>query len=136
MDTTRITLTVPESAAVGDSIEITAAVENVSDRAITLYLRGREPTFDIQVTNDTGRIVWRRLQDEIIPAVLRVATLDPGARITSTFTWNLRAQNGDALRADTYQISAHLLLETGRSSSAPIVFRVRARDASTEHTDS
>lgn len=126
MDSVRISVSAPASASHGDSIEITAAAENISGQTMTLYLRGREATFDIEVSDSRGRVVWRRLADELVPAMLRVETLSPGARIAATFRWDLRAQTGELLAADSYQISAHLLLETGRSSSTPIAFRVRA----------
>jgi hypothetical protein len=78
-DTLRLHLQIGDSIPRGRTVPVVLRIENVSGRALDLYLRGREPTFDLLVFREgEPDPVWRLLEGEVIPAILRVDSLEPG----------------------------------------------------------
>lgn len=120
MDSLRWKLAAPASVSLGASVAVAGTVENATDRDLTLYLRGREPTFDLEVADAAGGTVWRRLHDSIVPAVLRVETLAPGAALAFAHTWDQRSNAGAPVPRGEYALTVRLLLETGEAP-APVV---------------
>ena len=110
-DSLHLTLGVPREALAGEPVPITLRVENVSGRALDLYLRGRTITFDIVVTDEAGREVWRRLEDEMIPAILRIDTLEPGATLELVEAWDQRSNLGEPVPPGHYRVHGELLTE-------------------------
>jgi hypothetical protein len=62
-----------------------------------VYLRGRAITIDVEVTRADGAVVWRRLEGEMIPAIVHLRTLAPGERLEVETTWDQRATGGKAV---------------------------------------
>lgn len=123
-DALRLRLDVPDSAAPGESVEILFRVENVSDRPLDLYLRGRTIAFDVVVTDERGEVVWRRLGGEIVPAILRIETLGPGRAIELTERWDQRTDAGSPVDPGLYSVRAELLTEDRPLISATEPFRI------------
>jgi len=100
------------------------SVRNPTEHAIDLILRGRTATFDIIVARDDGVIVWRKLEDEIIPAILRVRTIAPAERFELTTAWNQRTGNDEYAEAGIYVAHGLLLVEGEPLKTPSIEFRV------------
>ena len=89
--------------ATGASVRFRVEVHNPGTAPVTLYLRGRTPTFDVIVERD-GAVVWQRLADAVIPAIIQVKTLAPNERMTLEAEW--RSPSGPG------RYEAHALLLT------------------------
>ena len=126
-DSLRVSLAVPQTVVQGDTVVVTYRAENISTRTLTMYLLGRTPTLDIRVTNAEGVEIWRRLEGEVVPAVLRVETLPPGGAVIVSEAWNLRTRRGEAARPGRYSITAELVLESGVLRSGDVSLQVLPR---------
>jgi hypothetical protein len=67
-------------------------------------LRGREIAFDIIVTSEKGKIVWRRLEGRTVPAILQVRTLSPGESLELSDTWDQETNAGRPAGAGLYTV--------------------------------
>jgi len=94
-DSLALRLDVPDSVASGRPVTIRFHIDNVSGRNVDLYLLGREVTFDVIVRARDGSPVWRRLENEVVPAILRVESLAPGGTLDLEATWDQRAGSGE-----------------------------------------
>jgi hypothetical protein len=110
-DTLALQLDAPAEVAPGEPLVITLRVENVSGAPLDLYLRGRTIVFDLVVSRPDGTIVWRRLEDEVVPAILRIERLEPGAFLELSDTWNQRSGAGHRLPPGDYTVHGELLTE-------------------------
>ncbi len=110
-DSVRVGLEVPERVRAGDPVRIVLRLENISDRTLDLYLRGRTIAFDVIITRKDGSVLWRRMEDEAVPAILRIETLEPGAVIELEDTWDQRANGGAPVSAGEYGIRGEILTE-------------------------
>ena len=86
-------------------------VVNRTGRPFDLYLRGRTATFDVVVTGSDSTVVWRRLDGEIIPAIVHVRTLAPAERMELETVWDQRTKAGGRLPPGAYAIRGFLLVE-------------------------
>jgi hypothetical protein len=117
-DSLSLALMLPEKVVAGQNVAITLVVENVTDRALELYLRGRTIAFDLIVTAPDGAVVWRRLEDEVIPAIVRIETLPPGGRLELRGDWDQRTNAGLPVPSGEYQVRGELLTEQAPLLSA------------------
>jgi hypothetical protein len=101
---------------------ITLRVRNPGDHAINVYMRGRAPTFDVVISRDDGDIVWRRLHNEIIPAIALVRTLEPAEQLELSAEWDGRDSSGEPVGAGNYTARALLLVEGTPLETRPIPF--------------
>lgn len=113
-----VRLEAPDSVQAGTQVEFRLVVTNESSKPVDLYLRGREPTMDVEVTRENGNVVWRRLEGEIIPAVLHLYTLARGAHLYVDAMWDLRVE-GEAVTPGEYILSASLLAEDSPVTAPP-----------------
>lgn len=118
-DSLRLTLELPARVGAGQAVPIQLRVENVSGRPLDLYLRGRSVTFDLVVADQGGAVVWRRLENEVIPAAVRIEVLPPGGRLDLEATWNQRSNDGNRVRPGSYTVRGELLTETVPLVAAP-----------------
>ena len=116
-----VTIEVPETAAAGETILITMRIENTSSELVELYLHGREATYDFIVTNSDNDIVWRRLEGEVVQAILRVEVLAPGQALELRDSWNQRDNAGKRVAPGSYFVSATLLGEGSSMLESPAV---------------
>jgi len=110
-DSLSLRLEMPERVATDEPVPITLEVRNVTDRSIDLYLTGRPIAFDLVVTEEDGEVVWRRLEGEVIPMVLRIETLEPGVALEFEETWDQRSNAGEFVPPGTYTVRGKLLTE-------------------------
>lgn len=85
--------------------------QNVTQRALDLYLRGRTTTFDVVIERAAGGVVWRRLEGEIIPAIVHLRPLAPGERLEVETTWDQRTNDGRPVGPGEYVVDGLLLVE-------------------------
>jgi hypothetical protein len=80
-DSLGLELRLPARVRVGETVTIAFFAQNQTQRVLDLYLRGRSPTFDVVIARPTGEVLWQRLEDEIIPAIVNLRTLAPDERL-------------------------------------------------------
>lgn len=110
-DSLRLGLEVPSEATAGELVPITIRVENVSDRVLELHLRGRTIAFDLIVSDPGGAVVWRRLHEEVLPGILRLEPLGPGAALELSDRWDQRDNDGVPVPSGSYVVRGELLTE-------------------------
>lgn len=124
-DSVSIEVELPADVAHGQPIQLVVRARNTTDRQLDLYLRGREPTVDIRVRDAASRVVWERLRDEIIPAIVQLRTLAPGEVLEVRLDWDQRTNDEEPVAPGSYTIRALLLTETEPlwSETHPITIR-------------
>lgn len=105
---------------------ITLTVENDTPRTIDLYLRGRIPTFDVIVNRADGEMVWQRLENEIIPAIVSLRALASAERLELTAVWDQRTTRGRAAEVGDYTARGVLLLEGELQETKSVPFRIES----------
>ena len=108
-------LAVPGAVAAGARVPISIRISNTTPSPVDLYLRGREITVDIVVTDSTGDEVWRRLEGEVIPAILQLKTLAGGEVLELTYEWDQTTRASERAAPGVYRIRAFVLTD-GSSS--------------------
>ena len=117
----------PGRVRAGEPVPITLTVENRAPHAIDVYLRGRTPTFDVVVTRPDGAVAWRRLENEIIPAMLQVRTLGPAERLDLVTEWDQRTNRGRPIDAGEYSARGLLLVEGDPLETSSVPFHIVQR---------
>lgn len=110
-DSLRLWLDAPAEVRAGEPVPITLRAENITERSLDLYLTGRTIAFDLTVTDEDGAVVWRRLEDEVIPAILRLETLEPGETLELEDTWEQRSNDGEPVAPGAYTVRGEILTE-------------------------
>lgn len=123
-DSVQLALLVPRSVARGAPVAFTLRIRNVSGRALTLYLRGREITFDVVVTGAGGQAVWRRLEGAAVPAIVRLEEMAPGAELSLPATWDQQGADGRPVADGEYRAHAELLTQDAPIVGAAVAFRI------------
>jgi hypothetical protein len=113
-------LDVPTDAPRGATVPITLLVENPSEQPLDLYLRGRDIAFDVVVARANGDVAWRRLEGEIIPAILQLRTLAPHEVLELRAQWDQRTNRGRPVDAGLYSVRGVLLTEEQVPLETPI----------------
>ena len=101
-------IVMPACVRVGEGVPITLRLTNPDRRAADLYLQGRPAAFDIIVTRRDGTPAWRRLEGAVVPAVLQVRSLAPGAVLEFHDTWPQRTNLGAAVEPGEYLVTGVL----------------------------
>lgn len=117
-DSVRVRLTTPARARAGSPSTLTLTIENLESRRLDLYLRGRELTVDIVVTDATGAQVFHLLEGQTIPAVVRLQTLQAREVFEVSAMWFVSNQRKQPLPPGTYTIRATLLAEDSSLSAS------------------
>jgi Intracellular proteinase inhibitor len=113
----RLEMTVPREVRLGDSVPIVLRLVNDADAAAEVALQGRPVAFDITVARRDGDLVWRRLEGEVVTAILQLRQLGPRETLTFRDTWNQRSREGTAVPPGDYLVTGSL------PSDPPAVFR-------------
>ena len=109
-DSLRLSLDVPREARAGAPVPMALRVENAAARPLDLYLRGRTIAFDLVVERADGRPIWRRLEGEMVPAIVQLRTLAPGEVLELRARWNGRTARGAPAPGD-YVVRGLLLTD-------------------------
>lgn len=117
----QVELVIPRRVNSGERSPVRIVVQNRSNVAVDLILRGRTPTFDLVVSDSSDAVIWRRLENAIIPAIIHVRRLAADSAFELTDSWV------PALDPGTYSARGDLLLEDSTLSSEPVEFEVKDR---------
>ncbi|MGI9037785.1 MAG: BsuPI-related putative proteinase inhibitor [Gemmatimonadota bacterium] len=123
-DSLRVGIMVPAEVGAGEPVPITLRLENLTDGPLNLYLTGRTIAFDLIVEDEAGAVVWRRLHDQVVPAILRVETLAAGATLELSDTWDQRSNGGAAVGPGTYTVRGEVMTEAQPLVAAPVPLRI------------
>jgi hypothetical protein len=115
----RVRLEVAREIRVGQPVPIVLRLENTGERPLDLYLRGRTIAFDIFITRPAGRIVWQRLKDEIIPAIVQLKVLRPGEVLELKDEWPQRDNRGEPVAPGSYVVRGTVLTEGPAALETP-----------------
>ncbi|MBI4408602.1 MAG: hypothetical protein HY561_02760 [Gemmatimonadetes bacterium] len=107
-DSLQVVLSAPTRVQVGEPVRITLRVRNVGPKRLDLGLLGREIAFDFLVARKDGVVVWRRLEGEMIPAILQLRTLAPGEALELADVWDQRTNQGERVGPGEYTIRGEL----------------------------
>jgi hypothetical protein len=123
-DSLTFQILVPDDVRSGERVPLVLRIENRGARPLDLYLRGRTITADLEVTRADGEPVWRRLEGEIIPAILHIRTLAPGERLEVEAEWNQRTLEGALVATGVYRVRGLLLVEGDPWATKWVAFRI------------
>jgi hypothetical protein len=114
----RLEIDVPPRVAAGDSVRIVLRATNDGPGPLELSLMGRSVTFDIAVANADGAVVWRRLEGQVIPAILQIRILAPDESLELEHVWDQRTNAREPVRPGTYTVTGTILTD-GRPLRTP-----------------
>ena len=114
-----VSLDVPGSVPAGAVVPIKVRVRNATDAPLDLYLRGRDVTFDIAITDSAGDAVWSRLTGEPVQAILQLRTLAAGEVLELSHDWDQRSQRGSSVPPGQYTIRGTVLTDGTTTLESP-----------------
>ncbi|MBI4545302.1 MAG: hypothetical protein HY703_08915 [Gemmatimonadetes bacterium] len=123
VDSVRLRLDLPASVRVGQAVPIQLRIENTSARAVDLYLMGRPIAFDVIVSRE-DRVVWRRLEGQVVAAILQIRTLAPGEALELRAEWDQRDHAGRAVAPGAYQVAAEVKTDGEPLRAGPVELRI------------
>lgn len=126
-DSLGLELVLPGRVRVGEAVRMKLRVQNQTQRILDLYLRGRTITFDVVVARPDGEVVWQRLEDEIIPAIVHLRTLAPAERLELEAVWDQRTKQGRPAEPGEYTARGLLLVEGDPLETPSAPFRIVER---------
>jgi hypothetical protein len=121
----QLEITVPPEVKQAEPVPVTLRLTNTSHQPITVYLMGRPTAFDIEVADEAGNAVWRRLAGETVPAILGVRTLAPGESLRFGESWPQRDQAGQLVPAGSYSVTGVLPTDAEPIRTRPARLRIR-----------
>jgi hypothetical protein len=123
-DSLGLDLVLPPRVRAGELVPITLHVQNRTQRALDLYLRGRTITFDVVVTRPGGDVAWQRLEDEIIPAIVHFRLLAPNEWMKMETVWDQRTNQGKPVEPGEYMARGFLLVEGDPLETPSVLLRI------------
>lgn len=114
-----VDLVVLTPVVAGAPVPIKLLVTNETSAPLDLYLRGREVTFDIAITDATGDGVWRRLEGEVVEAILQLRTLAPGEELELSHAWDQKSQLGNPVPPGRYVVRGSVLTDGTTTLESP-----------------
>jgi hypothetical protein len=117
----------PTSVRVGEPVSIELVLTNRTERRLTLYLQGRPLAFDITVRREDGGVVWRRLEGQVVSAILAVRELAPAESLTFEAVWDGRLRDGHPAPPGRYHIAGRLRTDTPEGlTTLPVPLQILA----------
>ena len=92
----------------GEPVPIVLRLTNKTERTLTLALQGRPIAFDVVIAREDGALVWRRLEGEVVTAILAVRTLAPAESLVFEARWNGRDRSGAVASPGRYTVTGIL----------------------------
>jgi len=108
VDSMRFEIVLPDSVRAGEPVPVTLRLTNTGREPLTVYLQGRPIAFDLTVRRLDGTIVWRRLEGEVVSAILAVRQLEPGASLEFEEVWRQVSNAGEAVPPGDYRVTGAL----------------------------
>lgn len=107
------TLQMPSRVVEGEQVPLLLVVRNITQKPVYFETGDSTTTFDIQVTDSSGAVVWRRMHNRESLASLREVTLAPGQEIRFGDHWGQRSNGGSLVPGGRYEVQGTLLAEGG-----------------------
>jgi hypothetical protein len=123
-DSLRISLDLPREVRSGQPVPIVIRLENTGTKPLDLYLRGRTIAFDVFVADSNGDVVWQRLKDQVIPAIIQLKVLQPGGVLELEEEWLQRGNGGEPLGPGSYLVRGSVLTDGPALETAPASLRI------------
>jgi hypothetical protein len=122
-DSLRVDLVVARVVAAGRPVPMTIRIENTSSRPLELHLQGRATVFDLVVRRG-GDVVWRRLENEAVQAILQLRMLAPGETLELTGTWDQRDRAGRQVAPGDYTVEGNVPTDDRPLRAGPVPLSV------------
>jgi hypothetical protein len=122
-DSMRVDLVVARELAAGQRVTMTLRIVNTGSRPLELHLQGRTVVFDLIVRRGTD-VVWRRLENEAVHAILQLRTLAPGETLELTDTWDQKDRAGRVVAPGDYAVEGEVPTDGKPLRAGPVVFRI------------
>jgi hypothetical protein len=119
----RIEIVVARKIPAGEPVPITLRIVNTGSRPLELHLQGRTVAFDLMVRRGED-IVWRRLENATVPAILQLRTLAPGEVLELKDTWNGKDREGRAAAPGEYTVSGEVPTDGVPLRAGPVPLRM------------
>jgi hypothetical protein len=129
-DSLKFEIHVPAEAPAGEPVPISLRVQNVRAEPLELHLLGRTIVFDVIISDASGRVVWRRLEGQTTPMILRLEMLAPGQALEFQDKWDQRSNGGEPVAPGVYSVEGTLPTDSPRpfkTASAQLRIVPRAR---------
>ena len=84
------------------------------------------------IERTAGEVVWRRLEGEIIPAILQVRAFAPGELVEVQTVWDQRTNPGEAVGPGEYVLHGLLLVESEPLRTPPASLEIRSPAAGSQ----
>lgn len=107
----QVSLTAPDRAPVGSMVPIVIRLENAGEARLELYLRGRTIAYDILIRDPTGRVVWHRLEGEIVPGIIQLRILKPREVLELSHEWDQRTNREELVEPGLYTAEGLVLTD-------------------------
>jgi intracellular proteinase inhibitor BsuPI len=125
-DSMRVEILIPPEVRAGQPVRMTLVATNITDRPITLFLQGRPIAFDVIVRRNPDEVVWRRLENATVSAVLQLRTLGPGEMLELNDTWRQISDSGRTVGPGEYTVTGELLTDRAPLRTGPAHLRIKA----------
>jgi hypothetical protein len=117
----------PTSVHAGEPVPIELVLTNRTERRLALSLQGRPLAFDITVRREEGAVVWRRLEGQVVSAVLALRELAPADSLTFEAVWDGRMADGRPAPPGRYQVVGSLPTDTPEGlTTLPVPLQILA----------
>jgi hypothetical protein len=107
-DSMRFEIVLPDSVRAGEPVTVTLRLTNTGREQLTVYLQGRPIAFDLTIRRLDGAIVWRRLEGQMVSAILAVRQLEPGASLEFEEVWHQVSNSGESVPPGDYRVTGAL----------------------------
>jgi hypothetical protein len=119
----------PATTASGEAVPVVLRLTNTARQPVTLALEGRPIAFDVTIAREDGSVVWRRLEGQVVAAILAVRTLEPGESLTFATEWSGRLRDGSPAPPGRYTVTGSLPTDQPQGlATRPVPLRLLARD--------
>lgn len=123
-DSLRFQVVAPDSVRSGQPVPIILRLVNSGDKPATVYLQGRPIAFDIAIRGTDGAVVWRRLEGQVVSAILAVRELAPGEALTFADTWRQADNAGGPVPPGEYTVTGSLATDREPLLTPPARIRI------------
>ncbi|MCI0432095.1 MAG: BsuPI-related putative proteinase inhibitor [Gemmatimonadetes bacterium] len=125
-DSLRLSLEATATSSPARRIRFDVRLANLTDRPLDVFLTGRTLIFDIVVSDDAGREVWRRLHGESLQSILRVERILPRGALEMHHVWEVRTNAGEPVPPGDYEAIAVLPTDGEPLRTPPVRLRIQS----------
>jgi len=110
-DSVAFRVELPTAVRAGEPVPIVLRLTNKTERPLALALQGRPVAFDITVRRNEGSVIWRRLEGQVVSAILALRTLEPAESVVLETIWDGRDRRGAPAPPGLYEVTGTLLTD-------------------------